>query len=299
VRRFGSPGVVAAGLALVLIADAAILATAARNRRGGPLAEITLTGRELSLPEFREEDNSGLSLSLVLGDEPPPGVRRAAWRKGVRLPRVEHPWLDPAKLRDLGFRADIDPSDPEAREACEKEGSRTVYLVLEYEGEAWRDWLAGREERVGELRRKVDSGAADRKTLENAEALLALDRTMRSRLFAVDAGLDLEGLLRRYPDRARHAVARGIVSLGIFQPAEGAARLAANLQVLPERVHVPAGIRPTLLPFLPRETEDQVLKRERSEVEVAWPAPAPPRYRAVLALGRRLEPWLVSVAPAD
>jgi len=299
VRRLGSPGAVAAGLALVLIADAAILATAGWNRRGGPLSEIVLTERELAVPEYREEENTGLALSLVLGDEPPSGVERSAWRKRYRLPRAKHPWLDQAKLRELGFRADIDPSGPAAQEACEREGDRSVFLVLEFEGEAWRRWLAEREERVGELRRKVESGAADRKALEDAETLLALDRVMRSRLFAVDAGLDLGSLLRRYPDRARYVVIRGIVSLAVSRPEEGAARLDTVLMVLPDRVHVPAGIRRGLLPFLPGETQEQVFERERKEPEAAWPSPAPPRYRAVLALGRRLEPWLVSVAPAD
>lgn len=295
-RRVASPGAVAAGLALVLVADAAILATAGWNRRGGPRAEIVLTGRELSVPEFREEENTGLALSLILGDEAPPGVERVAWRRRYRLRREEHPWLDRAKLRELGFRADIDPSDPEAQRACEKAGSRSVFLVLEFEGEAWRDWLAEREERVGDLRRKVESGAADRKALEDAEALLALDRVMRSRLLAVDAGLDPGSLLRRYPDRARHVVVRGIVSLAVSRPEEGAARLDTVLSVLPDRVHVPAGIRRGLLPFLPGETQKQVFERERKEPEAAWPVPAPPRYQAVLAFGRRLEPWLVSVA---
>ena len=298
-RRLGSPRAVIAGLALILIADAAILATAAWNRRGGPAAQIVLTGREVAMPEFREEDNTGLSLSLLLADDPPPGLERIAWRKRRLLPRVDHPWLDPEKLREIGFQTDIDPSDPGAEEACEKEGPRSVYLVLEFEGEAWESWLAGREERVGELRRKVESGEADRKTLEDAEAILALDRVMRSRLFVVDAGLDPESLRSRYPDRARHVIVRGIVSLRVFQREGEEARLEAILEALPDRVHVPVGIRPALLPFLPRETRDQALERERKKAEAAWPAPEPPRYRAVLAFGRRLEPWLVSVSPAE
>jgi len=299
VRRFGSPAVVAAGLALVLIADGAILATAVWNRRGGPEAEITLTGRELSLPEFREEDNTGLSLSLVLGDEPPPGVRRIAWRRSYRVRRPEHPWLDAAKLRELGFRSDINPSDPEAEAACEKEGARSVYLVLDYEGEAWKDWLADREERVRDLRRKVESGTEDRKTLEDAEALLALDRVMRSRLFAVDAGLDPGSLRRRHADGARTIIVRGIVTPTIFQSADGERRLVTILEVLPARVHVPAALRPELKPFLPRETEREVVEREMKTGATAWPSPAPPGYRAVLAIGRRLDPWLVSVSPID
>jgi hypothetical protein len=222
-----------------------------------------------------------------------------AWRRRYRLPRAKHPWLDRAKLRELGFRADIDPSDPAAQEACEREGGRSIFLVLEFEGEAWRRWLADREDRVGELRRKVESGAADRKELQDAEALLALDRVMRSRLFPVDAGLDLESLRRRYPDPSRHLVVRGIVSLAVIRPEGGPARLDSILEVLPDKVHVPVGIRPLLLPFLARETQEQAFERERKEGEAAWPAPAPPRYRAVLAFGRRLEPWLVSVSRND
>jgi len=207
---------------------------------------------------------------------------------------MQHPWLDTAKLRELGFRADYDPADPEAVTGCEREGSRAVFLVLEQEGEAWKSWMSAREARVEELRRKVESGAAGGKDLQDAETLLALDRAMRSRLFAVDAGLDRESLRRRHPGPGI-LVVRGVLSPVLLQPEGEPPRIDAVVELLPDRIHVPAELRPHFAPFLPRKTEQEVVGRERKEPEVAWLAPVQPRYRAVLAFGRGLQPWLASV----
>jgi len=35
---------------------------------------------------------------------------------------------------------------------------------------------------------------------------------------------------------------------------------------------------------------------EQRERPLSWPAPAPPRYRAVVVFGSRNEPWLVDVS---
>jgi Domain of unknown function (DUF4824) len=295
-KRLASPAALAAGFALLLIANVTIVTLAGWNRWGGPRERMSLTERELALPEFREEENSGLSLSLLLGDRAPRAVNRAAWRRRYRLPGAEHPWLDRAKLREIGWRDDLDPSDPEAEEAWSREGSRSVFLVLEMEGEAWRRWLTGRQEAVEELRRRVDSGGADRSELQDAQTLLALDRAMRSRLFPVDAGTKPEELRRRHPDPDRFFIVRGILSPRFLHPEGAPPRLDALIDVLPDRIHVPADLRPRFGGFLPKETLDESLMREAKEPG-AWPGPVPPRYRIDLVLGHRLEPWIVRVTP--
>lgn len=295
-KRLASTASVAAGCALILLSDFAILATAAWNRRGEPEARLTLTERELALPGGRQDEGTGLVLSLLLAHDAPGVVRRTARWKQYELPSFDYPWLDRDKLRELGCRTDLDPADPVAAERYGYAMARRVYLVVEYEGEAWKHWLEGRGEEVRQLRRQVEEGAAERSALVDAEALLALDRTMRSRLVAVDAGLDADLLRLRYPDGRRFAVLAGLLRPKILRPEGGAPVLSGQLEgLLAGRVHVTRELLRHLEPYLPDETWEEVETRERNEAAAGWPIPTAPRYGAVLAVGRRHEPWLVDV----
>jgi hypothetical protein len=61
------------------------------------------------------------------------------------------------------------------------------------------------------------------------------------------------------------------------------------------RIHVPRGLRSPLEPLMPAESWSELEAREREAARRGWPEPVPPRYRAVMAIGRRSEPWLVEV----
>ena len=285
-----------------------ILALSAWNRWGSPQTSIALTERELAMP-FREEENSGLLLSLTLGDEAPLEVIWVARQRRYRLPRAEHPWLDDTKLRELGFppgKAHSDssgssgPSSSPEENAEQGEGNgiaRRAFVVLEFEGEAWKQWLTSQESRLTDLRRKVEEGGARREELENAEAVLALDRTMRSRPLPVDAGTDGRSLRSRYAAQERFLVVPAILTL-TASPEEGRpARLDAVIEPLVSRLHVPAALRPAFTPFLRRETGGQAFESARKQAETGWLSPAPPRYRVTLAYCRGFEPWIVGVEP--
>ncbi len=264
------------GCALIVIVNVAILSAAARNLRGNRLAELTLTERELAVPEFREAESSGLFLKLKFASDPPPAVRRIAWRNRAELPPVDYAWLDRGKLEALGFRLGTEPGVIQ----------RTAFVALELDGDSWTRWLAAREDR---LRKRLPS--------TEAEALLALDRTMRSRLVPVDAGRDAEALRRRFPDRARYLIVPALVRA--VQGGADADDLSWRGQiagVLVSDLHVPRELAPALNSFLPQETEVEVLKRDQRERQLSWPIPTSPRYRAVVAFGSRNEPWLVGVS---
>ena len=278
-----------AGCALIVIVNAAILVAASRNRGGDRLAELMLTERELAVPEFREDESSGLFLALKFASEPPPAVQRIAWRKRADLPSVDYPWLDRAKLEGLGFRLGTEASVPSDEHAHVDVSQRIAFVALELDGDSWARWLAAREDRL-------------RKRLPQAEAeeLLALDRTMRSRLVPIDAGRDEASLRRRFPDRARYLIVPGIVrAVAGGADAGDPAWRGQIADVLVSDLHVPRELAPALKTFLPQETQDAVSKREQRERPRSWPAPTPPRYRAVVAFGRRNEPWLVSVSKIE
>jgi hypothetical protein len=295
-KRFASPASVAVACGLIVVANLAILSAAGWNRRGEPEAALSLTERELALPEARQDEDTVLELSLILAHEPPGVVRRTARWKRFALPALDYGWLDRAKLLDLGFRVDLDPADPDSAEHYSHAMPRRAYFVVEYDGEAWSRWISDREEQIRKLRREVEEGNAEPSALADAEAVLAIDRTMRSRLFPVDAGTDADALKRRYGDRRRHAVVAGLLRPKVVQPENGTPTLRGDvLDLVVSRVHVSSRLRRQLEVFLPEETWEEIETRERRAAESGWPSPTPPRYHTTLAVGRRYEPWLTSV----
>ncbi len=295
-RHFASPRALAAGCALVVVTNLVVVAAAVWNRGGAPRGAVVLTERELALPEGIRDERSGVSLELVLTHEAPDRVERVArWRR-FDLPEVEYGWCDRGKLGELGFRTALDPSDPKAGEYYGRQLLRPVWLVLEYDGDAWARWLAERQASVEAMRRGVEAGTGDRGALADAEALLALDRTMRSRLFPIDAGLDAEALSRRYGDSGRRLIVRGLIRAEIVPTEDATPRVLGKVGgPIVRWIHVPRELAGPIEPLFPNETFRDVAERERREAAEGWPEPAPPRYRAELAVGRRFEAWLTRV----
>ncbi|HLE85995.1 MAG TPA: DUF4824 family protein [Thermoanaerobaculia bacterium] len=289
----------AAAAVLVLLTNAVLLARVAWNRSGEPAARLDLTERELALPgAWRDEENTGLALTLRFHAPEPwqePGEEMASW-------------LDREKLGELGFDVGVDPEAPTAERHYRSPLPREVWLVLEDEGEAWRRWLAGREEEVAEVRREVGRGEKGTDDLEAAERSLAADRVEATRLFAIDAGRDRDALRARYADPARYAVVPATVRLHRIdledEPEERPAYLTGSVeQVLVDRIHVPLRHRPAVESAL---AERERRSQERSRPQTRLPGavtrspgaadePAPPLYRAKIAIGRLGEPWLVEV----
>jgi len=259
-RRWG----VVVGLALVVASNAVVLAGAAWNRSGMPAATLVLTEREATLPWRRVDDDTGLSLGLTLGG--------ADWWDDDFTP-----WLDRTKLAELGFDVSVAPDDRDAWNFYRGTLPRTVFVALEYDGDAWARWLVRQDERLAEIARRLDAGIEKRADLEAEQERLEDERRSHSHLFAVDAARDAATLRQRYPDRTRYASVRAVVRLHRRdQQGERPARLLGRIErLLVARVHVPLALRPEL---------DAAAAEEQAER----------RYTATIAFGRRHEPWLIA-----
>jgi len=292
-----APLALPAGLLLIGGTNVALVGSSAWNRSGPPAATLTLTERELAMPAFRDQENTRLALSLGLANRNPGGWEIISYRMSEKFPPVEYPWLDSEKLRSFGFDLSMKPDDAEAPEFYRAQPSRRVFLAVEMEGEDWSRWIAGRREEVAKVRADAASGTADKKTLADAEALLALDETSRSRLMPLDASVDGVALGRSHPDAARFAVVPGILWVRVQERVGQPARVAGVLELQVSDVEVTASQAPRLQPWLPREAATEYYDRQRKIAEAGWPPPAAPRYKAVVSWGRRLEPWLGDIAP--
>ncbi len=265
-----------AGLALIVLTNAVVLAGVAYNRSGEPEATLRLTERELGVTNYDmwagEKSGIGLNLQWRL-------PRREAIRSSYYygLWGGEAAWLDEAKLRELGFEPPPAGLPEERRGRREKE--RAVTLVLEYDGPAYQEVLARAREAAAKERA---GGGKPKGAYDSAVEWLEREERRSSRLFVVDAGLDADALRTKYPDRGRYAIAEGRVR-PVYR------RNAANPM---NSGHVTA----VSVPSINVPLEYRSLFASLSETPYHLQQKGGPRYEAVLAYGRRLEPRLTSAA---
>jgi hypothetical protein len=282
----------------VLASSAVALFGVARNRSGVADAEVVLTERELSLPAPADEENSALSLGLVWS-----GPRFAYGSTETA------PWLDRAKLESLGFDCSYPTNAPSAGEHYGRAIPRSAVLVFEYEGEAWKRALEAKErdtdDKLAKLEGRTDSAAREKQAAGLRRARDGV-RAFETRLVAVDAGLDPAELRRKYPDRSRYVLMRGVVNVRIVPEAGKKVGVPQELRgvvgsLFVEALHVPPGQRELFDSLMKDDRKAPVAVAEAvGEDHVPRVRPsrrAPPRYQVRVRWGSRLEPWIVAVEP--
>jgi len=275
-----------AGGALIIAVNAIVLGGVSWNRSGEPLAQAQLSERELGIPYYWQagmsKENSGLALQLE-------------WRVGKRSAEpfdpAQHPmihdrsadWLDEKKLLSLGFRTPaLLDADHDFRLVVDRQLARSVWLLLEFDGESYQRVLGNAERRLEHVRQSMPGSASPestRSTLESAESALRRERDHETRLFVIDADLDPAVLRGRYPDSARHLILRGRITAPRFRTSDPRKLPAGFVEAVDiDSIHVPARFRHVF----------DTLKGDRAH-------DGPPRFQVNLAWGRRFEPWIVDV----
>lgn len=288
----GSGRTLLAGVLLIVMANAAVLAAVAWNRSGAPEAVLRMSGRELRPPfaGVASAENSGLSLAIswqVL--TAPVGAVGAVGASGVGASPA---WLDEARIAALGFEIPADGPVESRRLALARQLSREVLVVLELDGPAYRQAVerARQWAEQAQARSSAEPGAADlKRRAERAAEGLHRARTTDSRLFVVDAGLDAAALRAAWPDVSRHAIVEGRIRAALVGP-DDAPRVSGYLIGLNvPRINVPSRHRPELERALATIVPD---RRQ-------WRPPVVPGLEVEAAFGRRLEPWIRSIAWQD
>ncbi len=276
-KRWGRREVLWAGLALLVATNAIVLGGTLYNRSGDPDARLRLSERELKLP-YRwgfERENSGIAVDFQWR------VPRAPTRDDY--PYLEHtPWLDKAKLTELGFDLSRSPYAEAGRRYYAKQLPREAFLVLEFDGAAYRTALQRAEERA---KRAAERAAANpvaevKRTLEVAQNQLQSERNTASRLFVVDAGLDADALRAKYADRSHYAIVRGIVRLTTERHGSDLLPVGYVSSLSVSDLNIPAEHR---APFASAYKDSDV------------GAPDAGKYEAAVAFGKRLEPWITDL----
>jgi hypothetical protein len=277
------------GFLVLLTTNAFVITGIVSNKAGTPEASVILSERELSLPYSLHKENSGLSLTLqwrTLSKQDE--FDSYSYAKG-RTPA----WFDSKKLEALGYSSheieDYSSSsfDSKKRKPLPKE----VFIVLENNSLLYGEALKRAEVLVENQKEELAKKANDehiRRNLERAERQLNRERLSESRLFAVDAGLDLTALRQQYKDSTRFIIAKGIVKPNyVYIKNKERMGVHGYIQRLSiEQINVPLIQRKLFDNFLGQN------KIQNSDLKA-------PRYQVELAYGSRLEPWIKSVKPLN
>jgi len=241
----------AAAAAVVVASSAWGLVSSVRNRSEAAGGTAELTERELGLPPPLA-DSTVLFLDLkwdVPTSEP----------EGHRSPD----WLTPAKLSELGFDCRVPVTAPYARDHYDAQPPASVFLVLEYEGDAWKSARRGP------------------------------DRT--TRLFAVNAGRDAARLREEYRDPGRRIITRAIVRPMLQDRSfrDGTPLAEPRLRgwivnLIPDQIFVPR-------PFCGRLQDLRLDEPRGRGDEPDGGAAREPRFAVRVSWGRDYEPWVEDV----
>jgi hypothetical protein len=276
-----------AGGALILLVNALALGGVYLNRSGEPESRLRLSERELGLPWgwSRGKENSGLALGLTWRVNEAHAISENFVGGAFGYSGGTPEWLDQERMQALGFDTAPVAESFEGRRRFERQQRREVLLVLELAGPAWQKALA----RAGDNAARHEAAAranADSKEFADkarrARELLKAEEESNSRLFAIDAGLDLAALRAKYPDRGRFLILKAHVRPRLDSRERKTWVTGYVSELAVPTVNVPHALRPGLEPVL-RDT-------------VRTPVGTGRRFEATLAVGRRLEPWIEAVA---
>ncbi len=162
---------------------------------------------------------------------------------------------------------------------------KEVFIVLENNGEPYREAVKRAEftlEREENLFKLNPSDKMLRDNFERAEKRLKRERSEETRLYAIDAGLDLGELRERYVDRTRFIITKGLVKPMINRNKNRKEVFGYIYRLSVASINVP---------LRHRQIFDSILAKGKSNKN----DPRHPCFEVELAYGNRLEPWIISV----
>ncbi|MDH5666868.1 MAG: DUF4824 family protein [Nitrospira sp.] len=276
----------------LVLTNAVVLAGVAYNRSGEPDVEITLTEREVPVSLGTggpNDEDTGLALHL-------------RWQSpNMRWHSFQHEsgpaWFDQAKLEAVGYDCSLPLSDLDAALYYNRQLPREVYVVLEYEGQAWADWLKAWGEDLLSASAKVAAGQLSQQNVDKHREGYERVSITAARLVAIDVGKDAVQLRQQYPEPHRFIITRAQVRLAFKEgKTESGEDYPPHLRgsvthVLTEEIHVPYEWHSVLTRF----TEGRS-SYKNFQNSFAWQGdPKEPRYEITLRYGKRHEPWITAV----
>jgi hypothetical protein len=284
-------------LALLIVVNTIVLTGIAYNRSGEPIETLALTERELSFNaygNYNNRENTGLSLKF---DWQTTEFIRDLLFSTKQQRDLSKEWFNREKLKAIGFDCSLAPSDSRAELYYRHMLPRKTFAVLEYEGAAWKSWLAGEQAHLLEIEKLVQEGKVSSEELKRDRKFFKDEQRTRSRLYVIDVGNNPDALLQQYSEKQRYLILPATVRLD-FYPKETYESSHPTPAYITGRV---TGILNDTL---------NVPKAQASIIERLWQnnktfarryrwdghgADWSPSYKATVHIGKRHEPWISSI----
>ena len=254
-----SRGLFTLAFILLILTNTVLLMGVYLNRTMEVTSHALFTQREL-VKIINNKENNGVSLSLIY----------RTFKNKDSYSYNQPVWLDRVKLITLGFNTNIHPSS----HAYRKKSSKEVFIVLEYDGEAYKKTLILAEENFAQKKILYNAKKYDatlKANYEDAKLQLNMERTSKSKLFAIDAGLSYEKLRQMYPNKTKYIIVKGHIQLVLIEKPE-TEKLFASIQKLSVKAI-----------YLPYKFKHIFFKNDTNQYEVE------------VKYGSRYEPWISSV----
>ncbi len=288
-KRYGLIG----AIALIVLTNIVVLAGVVYNRSGEPDAVVQLTERELSWLkrwDVTDKEDTGIYLKLKWNLAK---SHYRQYRKNHWIYQKDDTWLNQKKLEELGFDTHFPLEDEKAYRFYRRQLPRQAYVVLEFDGDAYQQWLVEARKRIKEIEQELseEKKPETKKNLGNDIKRISQDMVTQSHLFTIDGGLDPQKLRKRYSNQSKYIITPAVFDISMYYSGvkkEGpflSGRIK-NLSI-PE-IHVNSDYRTFFISDIKTHTTIY-LPRDKplSDLE--------PRYQVTLNYGQRYEPWIVNV----
>ncbi len=179
---------------VIILINTFIFANIYINRFGDATSNVVLSERELVVPYSYNKENSGISLKISYR------IANEYTHKPFSYSTKVY-WLNEKKLQELGFDTKKYKKYKNRNSALKKE----VFIVLEQNGEAYKQSLRLAQEKLSNLEHK------QKRDIKNAKENLRKEKEENSRLFAIDVGVDYAKLRQLYTDKTKYIITKGIV----------------------------------------------------------------------------------------
>ncbi|MBE0515389.1 DUF4824 family protein [Sulfurimonas sp.] len=257
----------ASAFALLVITNVVILLGVYINRSSETTSEVTLTQRELQPPSSIRKENNSVSLRLI-------------YRTANNLNRSHQDnFLNIDKLKELGFDTD--------KYLYSKDGIRTptkeLFIVLENDGKLYNKSLKSAEAALMEKEALYNANKDDKKKqgdYKNAKNNFTREQISQSRLFAIDAGLEYEGLRQKYPNKTNYLIVKGVVGLVKYYKEKTLYGYIQRLNV--QTIHLPYKFKYLLKDIEPINSHNNTRNTSL-------------QYKIEVKYGSRYEPFITSV----
>jgi hypothetical protein len=280
-------------IALIVLTNIVVLAGVAYNLSGEPDATVQLTERELHLQkswDITDKEDTGVYLTLKWNML---GYYKYGWE------HRKDTWLNQQKLDELGFNTDFPLEDKKANRYYSRQLPRQAYVILEFNGDAYQDWLKEARQRIEEIRQEVleEKKEKKKKNLENDIRNIEKEMVTQSHLFTIDGGLDPKELRKQYPDRSKYIITSAVFDISMhYIPRK------KDPPKSPKKPYLSGWVRAISIPQI-HVTSDYrsfFISDIKTHTKTYLPRDKPlsnlePRYQVTLNYGQRYEPWIADV----